>query len=411
MYMKAGSVQPTKPEPAPPVPTSTPPPPTITTTAAAAATSRDLYTLTVENLDKIMWALLVIVIATLLARRMLATEESYDRNAIGADIQEGGGQMSGGAAIWVLFAVPLCMLWIFADLMPRMPSPPVPEAGTETWQLAQKAGLAVLAVAILTVAAYMTGTLAYIAIALAVAAGIIALALYTPSMFELPMYFAAASVCWALVLAIASQSGSNWVLAGVVCATVVFGIARTFGLGAKDYLPEFALFGTMLVFAAIAWYFVRMAIRYGTSILLAVAKAIQLLLVSVTILVAMILTGGFLYDEGANIAKSAASTFLEVVTLVIVGGMLLTFFSISAGTSLAAVLYYIISSVVLLLLNMAMLATDYFMTPDTSSALDPEEERSRQLLNVFLAVNLIGIAFGGFFGFIETEGVLIPEYN
>lgn len=386
-----------------PIPTSTPPPTTPST--AKAATTRDLYTLTVGNIDKIAWALLVIVVATLVARRLLATEETYDRTALSTDIEEGGGLMSRGAAVFVLCAVPLCMLWIFADLLPQMPAPPVPEIGAETWQFVQKVALSVLAVATLTVAAYKTGTLVYIAMALAVAAGIIALAFYTPSMFDLPMYFAVASVCWALVLAIASQSGSMWVLAGVVCATVVFGIARAFSLETRNFLPEFALFGSMLVFGFIAWFFVRMSMRYGRSILLSLAKSLLLLLVSVTILVAMVTTGGFLYYEGANITRSAVSGLLELVTIVSIAGSLMVGFSAMGGTGLARALYYIVSYAVLLLLNMAMLATDYFVTPNAPSS-SAEEQRAGQLLNVFLSVNLVGILFGSFFGFIDTRGVI-----
>lgn len=372
-----------------PLPTSTPTPTPTPTPAGSAAW--DSYTS--------MRAILVVVIATLLARAMLAADEEETGSAPSADTGEGSGWMSQGAAILVLFAVPLCMLWIYADLLPKMPAPPVPEIGTELWQSMQNGALSVLAVAVLTFAAYRTGTLAYIAIALMLATGIVALALYTPSMFELPTYFAVASVCWALVLAIASQTGSNWMIAGVVCATVLFGVARTQSRhGARSYLAEFALFGSMLVFGTIAFFSVRMAMRHATSILLCVAKVILLLVVSVTVLVSPLVGAYFGLGDFA----------VDAVKLLCVAALSMAVIALITGAAIYTAMIYIVTCVVFMLLNMAMSAAGFAQSVPPSAS-DDTPAPAGTSLDVFLSVNVLALVFGLFFGSINTDGLLFEH--
>jgi hypothetical protein len=58
------------------------------------------------------------------------------------------------------------------------------------------------------------------------------------------------------------------------------------------YLIEFAIFGSMLVFASMAWYFVRSAVYYGGMLLFAVLRALMMLLVACILLGAVVLAVG-----------------------------------------------------------------------------------------------------------------------
>ncbi len=154
---------------------------------------------------------------------------------------------------------------------------------------------------------YQNGYTAFFISSLIIGICVVAGATFLPNLFDLPLYFTTVAFCFACVLAIAFAHGTNAVIAGVLLYTLLFAAVRMYtqyetGL----YLVEFAIFGSMLVFAIMAWYFVRTALYYGSMLLFAVLKALLVLLLSCILLGLVVLA--------FNYAASGSSDGVSPIT-------------------------------------------------------------------------------------------------